>query len=111
MKENFEYEFWFWGHKLSGILYMLAELSKYTLDEFDLETIQQQLTGTNDELNLWTDYEFHGSQFPMTIQFAYDAEENHAMIHVKIKTTIDLKDKLVALNLFQSMFKELEIEK
>ncbi|MCZ4410662.1 hypothetical protein O3Q51_17735 [Cryomorphaceae bacterium 1068] len=110
MKENIEYGFWFWSHKLTGILAMLAEFSKYDLDVVEIESIKRDLIGTNDELNQWVNYRFDGKNFKMEFQFAYDAEEKSDMIHMKIKTKSILKEKLEALNLFQCMFKELEIE-
>lgn len=46
----------------------------------------------------------------MKLKLAYDVEEGSDMIHIEIKTVADLKEKLEALNFFQSMFKELKIE-
>ncbi|WNJ17135.1 hypothetical protein [Pontibacter sp. G13] len=110
MNEKIEYGFWFWSHKLAGILAMLAELSKYKLDEIEIGIIQNDLKGTNDELNQWTNYPLYGKYFKMDLQFAYDAEEKLDMIHIKIKTNSILKEKLEALNLFQCMFTKLEKE-
>ena len=76
MKEKIEYGFWFWSHKLTGVLAMLAELAKYELDEIEIETIKHGLIGTNDELNQWTNYRFNGQKFNMEIEFAYDSKEN-----------------------------------
>ena len=106
-----EYGFWFWSHKLNGILAMLAELSKYELDEIEIETIKHALNGTNDELNQWTNYQFEGKEFKMEFEFAHDAEEKSDMIHLNIRTESKIKDKLEFLNLFQCMFSELKIEK
>ncbi|WP_196889860.1 hypothetical protein [Aureivirga sp. CE67] len=110
MKEKIEYGFWFWSHKLTGILTMLAELSKYDLDEIEIESIKYKLIGTNDEMNQWSNYRFEGESFTMDFQFAYDAEEKSDMIHILIKTDSILMEKLETLNLFQCMFKELENE-
>lgn len=110
MNKTIDYGFWFWSHKLAGILAMLAQLSKYELDQIEVETIRHELIGTNDELNQWTNYQFAGQKFNLEIRLAYDAEEKPDMIHIRIKTEPALGEKLEALNLFQCMFRELEIE-
>jgi hypothetical protein len=110
MKKKIEYGFWIWSHKLTGVISMLAVLSNYDLDEMEVEIIKQELIGTNDELNQWANYRFEGKDFKMDLQFAYDAEERSDMIHIIIRTTSILKNKLEMLALFQSMFKELENE-
>ncbi len=110
MEEKNEYGFWFWSHKLKGILYMLAQLTKYELDEIKIDTIKYGLIDTNDELNQWTSYRFDGQKNNIEIELAYDAEESTDMIHIKIRTSITLKDKVEALDLFQSMFKELKLD-
>jgi|GEM_PF-2781633 len=110
MKNKIEYGFWFWSHKLTGILTILSALSKYDLDDIEVEIIQTDLIGTNDELNQWTNYPLDGKDFKMELQFAYDAEEKTDMIHLKITTDLILKEKLEALDLFQGMLKKLELE-
>ena len=94
-----EYGFWFWSHKLVGILAMFAELSDYELDENEIEIIKKGLIGTNNELNQWANF-----------QFAYDDEDHPNMIHIKIKTDSILKEKIEVLDLFQSMFLKLKLE-
>nr|WP_293303640.1 hypothetical protein [Allomuricauda sp.] len=110
MKEEIEYGFWFWSHKLKGILYMLAQLSNYNLEETEMESIKEALTGTNDELDLWAKKCFVGRQYHLDLQLAYDAEQKSEMIHIKLKTESGLKQKLEVLDLFQGMFKTLEME-
>jgi len=61
MNEKINYGFWFWSHKLNGILSMLAELSNYELTEIEMETIQLDLIGTNDELNQWSNIPIYGN--------------------------------------------------
>ena len=110
MKTKFEYGFWFWSHKLTGILTALAEISKYDLSEIEIETMKQELIDTNDELNRWANYCFKGQLFTLSLELAHDAEEGKDMTHIRIQTTKDLKEKLEMLNLFQCLFKRLEIE-
>ena len=105
-----EYGFWFWNHKLAGILAMFAELSDYELDEIEIEIIKKGLIGTNDELNQWANYQFNGKKFKMDFQFAYDGEEHPEIVHIRIKTDSSLKEKIEALNLFQGIFLKLELE-
>ncbi len=45
----------------------------------------------------------------MAVVLTYDSEEGTDMVHIKIKTVADLKPKLEALDLFQSLFKQLDI--
>lgn len=89
---------------------MLAQLSNYNLEEAEVETIKETLTGTNDELDLWAKYCFDGRQYHLDLQLAYDAEQKSEMIHIKLKTDSGLKQKLEVLDLFQCMFKSLEME-
>lgn len=46
----------------------------------------------------------------ISIKLAFDNEAESDMIHIKIYTSTDLKPKLEALNLFQCLFKRLDIE-
>jgi len=110
MENEIEYQFWFWSHKLTGVISMLAILSKYELDKIELEAINHHLIGTNDELNQWTKYQLEGKKYNMGLKLAYDSEEKSDMIHIKIKTASVLMEKLEALNLFQCMFKKLDLE-
>lgn len=104
-----EYGFWFWSDKLNGVLTMLSYLVEYRLDQNEIEVIRQELIGTNDERNQWTTYKFDGKLNNMELTFAFDDEEGNDMIHIKIKTSAELTPKLEALNLFQCLFKRLDI--
>src|ERR1700741_3465760 len=109
MGKEIEYVFWFWSDKLVGILTMLSHLADYKINEEEIELIKQELRGTNDEKNQWTTYKLDGKSNNMSLTFAFDSEEGKDMIHIKIKTSQDLKPKLEALNLFQCLFKQLDI--
>lgn len=110
MYNNFEYGFWFWSRKLDGIIRMLSYLSDYDIIEEEILSIELGLIGTSDEENIWTDYFLQGSKFKIDLRFSYDTEEGEDMIHIRIRTSDEIKDKIEMLNLFQCMFKNLEIE-
>jgi hypothetical protein len=110
MDKIFEYGFWFWSNKLNGILVILSQYAKYKLDEIEIETIRHNLIGTNNELDRWAHYCFDGSKYRIEMQFAYDDAENSDMIHIKLNSSTDLKEKFEILDLFQSTFKNLDLE-
>jgi hypothetical protein len=110
MNTEIEYGFWFWSDKLIGILTMLSKLAGYQLDKEEIDIIHQELRGTNDDKNLWLTYHFEGKLNIMKLYMAYVAEQSTDMIFIKISTSADLKPKLQALDLFQSIFKQLEVE-
>ncbi|MVO09976.1 hypothetical protein GOQ30_12465 [Flavobacterium sp. TP390] len=104
-----EYRFWFLSNKLIAIITMLSALveSKLTLEE--IEYLKQEIRGTNDEKGLWTTYQLNGKLKNISLSLAYDGEEGNDMIHIRIITSADLKPKLEALDLFQALFKNLEV--
>jgi hypothetical protein len=106
-----QYEFWFWTNKLAGVLAMLSALVGYTLSEEEFQQISEGLRGTKDKKGYWYDYSLRGMKFTVDLKLAYDTDEGAGMIHVKIHGPKELKEKLALLDLFQSMFKELEIER
>lgn len=97
MDKDIEYSFWFWADKLPSIMAVLSHLTDYKLDPDELETIRQELRGTNDEKNQWSMHKLDGKKHKMVLTFAYDAEDGPDMIHIKIKTSADLKPKLDGL--------------
>ena len=105
------YGFWVWSKKIKGVLLLLAALADYDLWDEELEVIKEGLIGTNDENNIWMEYPIKGKKYSLDLKLAYDAEEGNDMIHVGITAPDLLKDKLEALNLFQCMVMEIEIEK
>ncbi|AHM59294.1 hypothetical protein D770_05135 [Flammeovirgaceae bacterium 311] len=106
-----DYSFWFWSDKLKGILVLLASLVDYDLWDEEIESIKSALIGTNDESNIWTEYSMKGRKYSLGLKLAHDAEKRTDMIHISINATHIIQEKLEALNLFQSMVKELEIER
>ncbi|HRG00997.1 MAG TPA: hypothetical protein PKZ75_07770 [Bacteroidia bacterium] len=107
-KNLISYQFWFWTPKLEGILAMLAELAKYQISQDEIEAIKIGLVNTSDEKNNWFDYILYGETYKINLKLAYDTEEGPDMIHINIKTSFELEQKLQALNLFQSMFRQLD---
>ena len=107
MNQENEYGFWIWSNKLDPVLSMLAQIAEYDLWDEEREAIKIGLIGTNDEKNAWFDYVIKGKKHTIELKLAYDDEEGTDMIHLRIKTSMELKEKLETLNLFQSMFKEL----
>lgn len=110
MSKEIEYGFWFWADKLSAIVTMLSHLTKYNIDKEEIEAIKIDLIGTNDEQDRWSAWKLDGELYKMQLKFAYDKEEGESMIHIRIKTSVDLEQKLETLNLFQCLFKRLDIE-
>ncbi len=109
MHKEIDYGFWFWSDKLLGVLTMLSHLAGCQIGTEELEYLKQELQGTNDEENRWISYNLNGSLNSIKLSLAYDAEEGNDMIHLKIQATEDLMPKLEALDLFQSLFKQLEV--
>lgn len=104
---NFQYSFWIWTNKLNPILSILTHLIDYDLSDIERDVIKNELAGTNDEQNLWSDYQFTGIKHHLSLRLAYDAEEGSDLIHLRIETHKNLQNTIEAMNLFQSMFKEL----
>ncbi len=104
------YQFWLWTPKLNGVLAMLSELAKYELTQSDLDAISIGLVDTCDEKNNWFDYKFDGEKYSIMLRLAFDKEEGKDMTHIKIQTSIELEQKLQALDLFQSLFRQLDVE-
>lgn len=88
---------------------MLSELCKYEISREEIDVIKYNLSKTNDELNEWDKHTFSGSAYTMQISLAKDAEDPD-ITHIIIQAGSDLREQLKMLNLFQSMFKELNPE-
>ena len=66
------------------------------------------ITGKNIKAFLdFIDY-FLNTIYKIDFKFAFDAEEGKDMIHIQLRTDIELKEKIETLDLFQSMFSELK---
>jgi len=107
MENKFKYGFWIWKNKLDPILSILSHLADYELSELERNAIRLELKDTNDEKGIWSDYILNGSQNKIKLKFAYDDEERTDMIHLRIETSIELKEKIEFMNFIQAMFKEL----
>lgn len=86
---------------------MLAHLANYELWEEEKEVIKKDLKTSDDESGTWSKYLLKGKQYTIALQLAYDTEQGKDMIHLDIQTSADLKEKLEALDLFQSLFSDL----
>lgn len=89
---------------------MLSELAKYQFSQDELEAIKVGLADTSDEINKWFEYKLHGESYEIKLKLAYDTEESPDMVHINIQTSVELEQKLEALNLFQCLFRQLELE-
>jgi hypothetical protein len=107
MINKFTYVFWIWSTKLNPVLSMLSYLADYNFSKEDREVIELELKTTNDEQNVWNEYILNGKKHTIQLRLANDSEEGSSMIHLELRTSKKLKQKLEALNLFQSIFKEL----
>lgn len=108
---NEEYGFWFWSNKLEPIIRMISEIINCELFDGEIEVIKEELRNTNDEKEIWYSHLLTGKKIKLNIALAYDGEEGKDMIHIKILSEGNLRVKLETLNLFQSMFNKLELEK
>lgn len=86
---------------------MLSHLAEYDLCDDERKVIKMGLRGTNDEKNIWFDYSLKGNKYVIELSLAFDDEEGSDMLHMSIKTSVDLKQQIEMLDLFQAMFKEL----
>ncbi|TJZ49311.1 hypothetical protein FAZ15_22340 [Sphingobacterium olei] len=107
--KQIEYGFWFGSDKLVGVLTMLSYLIDYKIGEEEIKILKLELQGTNDEKNQWITHKLNGKLNSISLNLAYDDEEGSDMIHIKIKCSPNLKPQLEALNLFQTLFKNLDI--
>lgn len=67
--KHIEYGFWFWSHKLNGILRMLSSISGYYIDEQEYEIINEELRNTNNEENIWSEYDFSKGDTLVNLKF------------------------------------------
>ncbi len=104
----FFYSFWIWSNKFDAVMSMFCKLIEYDIWEEEQKSIKIDLKNTNDEKGLWTKYACEGKKYKIDFEFAFDAEEGKDMIHIQLRTDKELKEKIEALNLFQSMFSELK---
>ncbi|MCE7995650.1 MAG: hypothetical protein HEP71_26970 [Roseivirga sp.] len=107
MNKDFKYGFWIWSNKLNPVLSMLSHLADYQLSAEERDLIKEELATTNDEKGVWSHYVLKCQQYEIELSLAYDGEEGADMVHLKLLTSAELKEKLESLNLFQSLFKEL----
>jgi hypothetical protein len=102
---DFEYSFWFYRHKFSMVVEMIALLIDYDLADGEIEGMALELVGTNNEkLNKWTGGLHYGKKDVVYMKFAQDAE-NKEIIHVFISTHKELKERIEFIDLLQEHYK------
>jgi hypothetical protein len=102
---DFEYSFWFYRHKFSMVVEMIALLIDNDLADGEIEGMALELVGTNNEkLNKWTGGLHYGKKDVVYMKFAQDAE-NKEIIHVFISTHKELKERIEFIDLLQEHYK------
>jgi hypothetical protein len=102
---DYEYSFWFWRHKFTMVVEMIALLIDYDLMEGEIEGMELDLVGTNDEkLDKWTGGLHYGKKDVVYMKFAQD-KENKDIIHIFISTHKELKERIEFIDLLQAQYK------
>lgn len=106
---DFEYSFWFWRHKFTMVVEMIALLIDYDLMDGEIEGMELELAGTNagtnnDKLVKWTGGLHYGTKDVVYMKFAQDAD-NLDIIHIFISTHKELKERLEFIDLLQEHYK------
>jgi hypothetical protein len=102
---DYEYSFWFWRHKFTMVVEMIALLIDYDLMDGEIEGMELDLVGTNDEkLDKWTGGLHYGKKDVVYMKFAQDIE-NKDIIHVFISTHKELKERIEFIDLLQAQYK------
>ncbi|MES2767281.1 MAG: hypothetical protein V4642_15500 [Bacteroidota bacterium] len=105
-----DYNFWFWSRKLKGILQLLSALVSYDFWEDEYEAIKVELKGTDVLQNIWISYPLEGIE-TLKLQLASNEAGGSDIIYIKITAPKELIGKLEILNLFQTLVKDIEIER
>ena len=93
MDNKYSYGFWVWTKDLEKLISNIASLENISLDSNQFELIKYNLVGSNDELDRWHEIQFGN----ISIQLAYDQEEQNDMTHLKFKTKQGLLEKIKEL--------------
>jgi hypothetical protein len=102
---DYEYSFWFWRHKFTMVVEMIALLIDYDLMDGEIEGMEIDLVGTNDEkLDKWTGGLHYGKKDVVYMKFAQDTE-NKDIIHAFISTHKELKERIEFIDLLQAQYK------
>jgi 3'-phosphoadenosine 5'-phosphosulfate sulfotransferase (PAPS reductase)/FAD synthetase len=102
---DYEYSFWFYRHKFTMVVEMIALLIDYDLADSEIEGMTLELVGTNNEkLNKWTGGLHYGKKDVVYMKFAQDAE-NKDIIHIFISTHKELKERIEFIDLLQEHYK------
>jgi hypothetical protein len=102
---DFEYSFWFYRHKFSMVVEMIALLIDYDLADGEIEGMALDLVGTNNEkIDKWSGGLHYGKKDVVYMKFSQDAE-NKEIIHVFISTHKELKERIEFIDLLQEHYK------
>jgi hypothetical protein len=102
---DFEYSFWFYRHKFSMVVEMIALLIDYDLADCEIEGMELDLVGTNyEKIDKWSGGLHYGKKDVVYMKFAQDAE-NKEIIHVFISTHKELKERIEFIDLLQEYYK------
>jgi hypothetical protein len=102
---DYEYSFWFYRHKFSMVVEMIALLIDYDLADGEIEGMALDLVGTNNEkIDKWSGGLHYGKKDVVYMKFAQDAE-NKEIIHVFISTHKELKERIEFIDLLQEHYK------
>jgi CO dehydrogenase/acetyl-CoA synthase beta subunit len=102
---DFEYSFWFYRHKFTMVLDMLALLIDYDFMEGETEGMLLDLDDTNHEIAAkWSGGLHYGKKDVIYMKFAQDVE-NKDIIHIFIATHKVLKERIEFIDLLQERYK------
>jgi hypothetical protein len=102
---DYEYRFWFWRHKFTMVVEMIALLIDYDLMDGELEGMELDLANTNHEkTDKWSGGLHYGKKDVVYMKFAQDVD-NQDIIHVFIATHVVLKERIEFIDLMQAHYK------
>jgi hypothetical protein len=102
---DFEYSFWFYRYKFPMVVEMIALLIDYDLAEGEIQGMELDLEGTNNEKpHKWTGGLHYGKKDVVYMKFAQDIE-NKDIIHIFISTHKELKERIEFIDLLQEHYK------
>lgn len=110
MKNEHNYNFEFWDHKLFGVLAMINALADHYMPPVELELAKENLEATNYEENLWTDISINGKNHQLELLLAKNTHEDKSSVVIMITSQEDLTAEIKTLSIFQSLFKTLDVE-
>jgi hypothetical protein len=102
---DYEYKFWFWRHKFTMVVEMIALLIDYDLMDGEIEGMELDLANTNyEKVDKWSGGLHYGKKDVVYMKFAQDID-NKEIIHVFIATHKALKERIEFIDLMQERYK------